>query len=58
MSTEPDRATLRVVTMPPDAIPVRCDGTYTCDCPRCLTEKASLVRLGVRRTPKPLRRAA
>lgn len=54
-----DNATLHVVTMPPDQEPIpHDDSSYTCQCAQCVAERAKLVKLGVRRTPRPLKRAA
>lgn len=51
MSHRPDRATLRILTMPQSPPPAVCDGTYTCECQQCIADRAKLVKLGVRRTP-------
>lgn len=52
--------TLKVVTMPndPEQAAATCDGTYTCECRACREERAKLVRIGVRRSRAPGRKAA
>lgn len=43
---------LRVVTMPQD-IEDACAGTFTCDCARCMRQRAALLRRGSRDVRQP-----